>query len=95
MTRRAYQYLRGQKIKGFFSLIDDCGAPGLRLGTSALLQVAGIEKMRPNVLLMGYKNDWRTCDRDDLVQYFGAIQYNFFANIFFYFLKTKPVSFQR
>jgi solute carrier family 12 (sodium/potassium/chloride transporter), member 2 len=46
----------------------------LRRGVAALLETVGVGKMRPNILLMGYKNDWQTCDRDALEQYFGAVQ---------------------
>ena len=69
---RACGYLRCNKIKAFYSLIDSMN---LHKGVTALLETVGVGKMRPNILLMGYKNDWQTCDRDALDQYFGAIQY--------------------
>ena len=60
------------KIKGFCSVIDNVD---LQPGTSALLEVAGVGKMRPNILLMGFKNDWRTCDdKQSLDQYFSTLQ---------------------
>jgi solute carrier family 12 (sodium/potassium/chloride transporter), member 2 len=68
---RACGYLRCNKIKAFYSLIDSMN---LHKGVTALLETVGVGKMRPNILLMGYKNDWQTCDRDALDQYFGAIQ---------------------
>ena len=39
-----------------------------------MLQVSGVGKMKPNILLMGYKKDWRTCDKESLDEYFAAIQ---------------------
>ena len=47
----------------------------LQHGVSALLQVAGVGKMKPNILLLGYKNDWQVCDQPSLNQYFNIIQY--------------------
>ena len=46
----------------------------LQQGVSALLQVAGVGKMKPNILLLGYKNDWQVCEDHSLDHYFAAIQ---------------------
>lgn len=43
-------------------------------GTTSLLQAAGLGKMRPNILLMGYKQDWATCPRENLNMYFNVMQ---------------------
>ena len=69
--QKAYKYLRMQKIKGFCSLIDNME---MQQGVAAMLQVAGVGKMKPNILLMGFKNDWRICDKPSLDQYFATIQ---------------------
>uniref|UniRef100_A0A1A9WEC2 SLC12A transporter C-terminal domain-containing protein n=1 Tax=Glossina brevipalpis TaxID=37001 RepID=A0A1A9WEC2_9MUSC len=34
---------------------------------------SGIGKLKPNILLMGYKLDWQTCERKDLIQYFNVM----------------------
>lgn len=39
------------------------------------MQATGLGKLRPNVLLMGYKNDWTTSLKKDLDMYFNTIQY--------------------
>jgi len=44
-------------------------------GASSLMQLSGIGKMKPNMLLMGYKRDWSDCPQEDLDDYFGVIQY--------------------
>lgn len=44
------------------------------VGAKALLQTTGIGKLSPNVLMMGYKNNWVTCNRDDLLSYFNVLQ---------------------
>ena len=69
--QKAYKYLRMQKIKGFCSLIDNME---MQQGVAAMLEVAGVGKMKPNILLMGFKNDWRICDKPSLDQYFATIQ---------------------
>jgi solute carrier family 12 sodium/potassium/chloride transporter 2 len=43
-------------------------------GAKALLQASGVGKLRPNILLMGFKGDWRDCDKDELGMYFEAMQ---------------------
>jgi len=44
-------------------------------GASSLMQLSGIGKMKPNMLLMGYKRDWSDCLQEDLDDYFGVIQW--------------------
>lgn len=43
-------------------------------GAKALLQTTGIGKLSPNVLMMGYKNDWKSCNSDELLAYFNVLQ---------------------
>lgn len=43
-------------------------------GATALLQTTGIGKLTPNVLMMGYKNDWATCPHEELLAYFNVLQ---------------------
>lgn len=69
--RQSYRYLRDNDIKGFCSLIDKLDLP---TGVAAMLEVVGIGKIVPNILLIGYKNDWRVCDKQSLSQYFATIQ---------------------
>ncbi|XP_066994462.1 bumetanide-sensitive sodium-(potassium)-chloride cotransporter [Anabrus simplex] len=74
--RNSYQWLQGQKIKAFYSVLDGIG---FEEGARALLQSSGIGKLKPNVLLMGYKSDWRECNSDDLLAYFNVL-HNAFDN---------------
>lgn len=46
----------------------------LQPGTAAMLEAVGVGKMKPNILLIGYKNDWRHCDKKSLDQYFATMQ---------------------
>ncbi len=71
LQQKAYRYLRFTNIKGFCSVADNSK---LHTGVAAMLGLAGVGKVRPNILMMGYKNDWSTCDRSSLEQYFLTIQ---------------------
>ena len=70
-VRTSTRWLRFHKTKAFYSLIDNMKFSD---GVGALLQTTGIGKMRPNILLLGYKNDWRTIEKAVLDQYFASIQ---------------------
>lgn len=38
------------------------------------MQAAGVGKLMPNVVLMGFKIDWATCNHKDLEEYFNVLQ---------------------
>lgn len=67
---RATTWFRKHRVKGFYSLVD---GEDLEAGSRALMQASGIGKLKPNILLMGYKNDWQSCDKKDLDQYFNIM----------------------
>jgi solute carrier family 12 sodium/potassium/chloride transporter 2 len=71
LTYKAHNWLRSHKIKAFYTLVDEVN---FEEGAKALLQASGVGKLRPNILLMGYKGDWRDCDREDLAMYFEVMQ---------------------
>lgn len=70
--RTGYNWLRGHKLKAFYNIVDGMN---FETGATALLQASGIGKLRPNVLMMGYKSDWRTCSNEQLTAYFNILQY--------------------
>ncbi|XP_063227060.1 bumetanide-sensitive sodium-(potassium)-chloride cotransporter [Bacillus rossius redtenbacheri] len=74
--RRSAAWLQQHKIKSFFSVVD-----GLRFEDAArsLMQASGVGKMRPNVVLMGFKNDWQSCGPGQLLAYFNVL-HNAFEN---------------
>lgn len=43
-------------------------------GATALLKACGIGKLRPNILLLGFKSDWQKCPSEELNQYFEVLQ---------------------
>jgi solute carrier family 12 sodium/potassium/chloride transporter 2 len=71
LQQKAYRYLRYINIKGFCSVADDSN---LHTGVAAMLSLSGVGKVKPNILMMGYKSDWSTCDRNSLEQYVLTIQ---------------------
>nr|XP_061813086.1 solute carrier family 12 member 3-like [Nerophis lumbriciformis] len=50
-------WLHQRKVKSFYKNVM---AEDLRSGVNMLLQGAGLGRMRPNVLLMGFKTDWHS-----------------------------------
>ncbi|XP_028130937.1 bumetanide-sensitive sodium-(potassium)-chloride cotransporter isoform X2 [Diabrotica virgifera virgifera] len=69
-TSKVYNYLRNRKIKAFYTIIDNMS---FEIGSKALLQTTGIGKLSPNVLMMGYKNDWQICNKEELLAYFNVL----------------------
>lgn len=71
MLLKTTAWLRVNKVKAFYSVVD--GAT-FQDGATSLMQACGLGKMKPNILLMGYKQDWSTCPRKNLVMYFNVMQ---------------------
>jgi solute carrier family 12 sodium/potassium/chloride transporter 2 len=71
LIRKSYGWLHANKIKAFYTLVDDIK---FEVGARALLQASGLGKLKPNILMMGYKSDWRTCNAEDLEEYFTVLQ---------------------
>ncbi|XP_063539884.1 bumetanide-sensitive sodium-(potassium)-chloride cotransporter [Cydia strobilella] len=69
-TRSNDEWLRGRKIKAF-----SAGVHGFNFeqGARALIQAAGVGRLSPNVMLMGYKADWATAPASDLEAYFNVL----------------------
>ncbi|EDW41250.1 GM24663 [Drosophila sechellia] len=70
LQERAANWFRKHRVKGFYALVD---GEDFESGTRALMQATGIGKLKPNIILMGYKNDWQTCDHKELDQYFNVM----------------------
>jgi solute carrier family 12 sodium/potassium/chloride transporter 2 len=71
MTYKAQSWLHFHKIKAFYAHIDDAN---FEYGSHSLMQASGLGKLKPNILMMGYKSDWKTCDPLDLAMYFNIMQ---------------------
>lgn len=70
MQRRATEWFQKHKVKAFYTFVD---GENFETGSRALMQASGVGKLKPNILLMGFKADWRTCGRSELEQYFNTI----------------------
>lgn len=70
LQERAYGWLQQNKTKAFYVLVDDVD---FEEGARCLIQASGIGKMRPNIVLMGFKSDWVQCDSEDVKAYFRVI----------------------
>ncbi|CAH1637260.1 unnamed protein product [Spodoptera littoralis] len=64
------EWLRLRKVRAFCSRVHGFG---FEAGARALVQAAGVGRLAPNVLLMGYKTDWTTAPAEDLVAYFNVL----------------------
>lgn len=65
------KWLNARKIKAFYNVIDDVAQED---GVRALMQISGIGKFSPNMVLMGYKANWQSCPKRELKTYFNILQ---------------------
>ncbi|CAH0588109.1 unnamed protein product [Chrysodeixis includens] len=70
LSRADAEWLRARKVRAFCTRVHGFGFEG---GARALLQAAGVGRLAPNVLLMGYKADWATVPHQDLLAYFNVL----------------------
>ncbi|KAM7002607.1 LOW QUALITY PROTEIN: solute carrier family 12 member 3 [Tautogolabrus adspersus] len=63
-------WLNQRKVKSFYRGVV---ATELRSGVNMLLQGAGLGRIRPNVLLMGFKKDWRSDTAQAAHNYIGIL----------------------
>ncbi|XP_040536929.1 solute carrier family 12 member 3 isoform X1 [Gallus gallus] len=64
------RWLLKRKIKAFYTNVL---AEDLRSGVQMLLQAAGLGKMRPNIVTLGYKRDWQAAAPQSLEDYVGIL----------------------
>nr|XP_014349758.1 PREDICTED: solute carrier family 12 member 3 [Latimeria chalumnae] len=64
------QWLNKRKIKAFYTGV---AAEKLRSGIQILMQATGLGRMKPNVLVMGYKRNWQTDYPWNMDSYVGII----------------------
>ena len=69
--------LRTKLIPVFFKFFPPA-APSLREGVQSMMHLAGLGKMRPNTVVMGFKRNWTDHkNMHDLVDYLGVINDTF------------------
>ncbi|KAG1963864.1 solute carrier family [Pimephales promelas] len=63
-------WLNKRRIKSFYHTVV---ADDLRVGVQMLLQSTGLGRMRPNVLVMGFKKNWRKAQPSNIENYIGIL----------------------
>uniref|UniRef100_A0A4W4HG83 Solute carrier family 12 member 3 n=1 Tax=Electrophorus electricus TaxID=8005 RepID=A0A4W4HG83_ELEEL len=63
-------WLNKRHIKSFYHGVV---ASDLRTGAQMLLQGAGLGRIRPNILVMGFKKNWRKCAPTSMENYIGIL----------------------
>uniref|UniRef100_A0A7M4EZI9 Solute carrier family 12 member 2 n=2 Tax=Crocodylus porosus TaxID=8502 RepID=A0A7M4EZI9_CROPO len=64
------RWLIKNKMKAFYAPVH---AEDLRDGGQYLMQAAGLGRMRPNTLVMGFKKNWRQADMRDVETYINLL----------------------
>ncbi|KAL1007558.1 hypothetical protein UPYG_G00088350 [Umbra pygmaea] len=64
------KWLNNHKRKAFYAAV---ACDNFRQGTESLLQASGLGRLRPNILMMGFKKDWRTAEHGDVQSYVGVL----------------------
>jgi solute carrier family 12 sodium/potassium/chloride transporter 2 len=72
LQKQAYNWLAQHKKKAFYTLVEE---ESFERGCHSMMQIAGLGKLKPNMVLMGFKSDWKanSTNRQDLKGYFDVI----------------------
>ena len=73
------------QVGGFYSVVQH---HDFETGTKALMSIAGVGKMSPNMVMLGFKKDWRT-DMDGLEKYMNTLYNAFDMNLSVGILRVK------
>ena len=93
MTAYLEQWLKNNRIKAFYTSIAN---EDLRAGSQSFLQTSGLGKLKPNVLMIGFKENWSKLPRDnvkDIDQYVGILRDAFEANFGVMILRNETGKF--
>jgi solute carrier family 12 (sodium/potassium/chloride transporter), member 2 len=71
LTNEAQKWFDARKIKAFYNLVDNVEFEN---GVRSLIQTSGFGKLSPNIVLMGYKANWKSCSSQEIETYFNALQ---------------------
>lgn len=63
-------WLRKTKRKAFYAAV---ACDSFRQGAESLLQAAGLGRLKPNTLMMGFKTNWRTAGPEAVQSYVGVL----------------------
>lgn len=71
LIQNAQKWLEARKVKAFYNVVDNIDFEN---GVRCLIQSSGLGKMSPNIVLMGYKSNWRSSSTQEIMSYFNALQ---------------------
>ncbi|XP_076849756.1 solute carrier family 12 member 1 [Brachyhypopomus gauderio] len=63
-------WLNQQKRKAFYAAVT---SSNFREGADSMLQAAGLGRLRPNTVILGFKKDWRTVHTVSVQEYVGVL----------------------
>ncbi|KAB7505213.1 Solute carrier family 12 member 2 [Armadillidium nasatum] len=78
MIDRANKWLEKHKVRAFYTLAE---SKNMEEGSKYLFQFVGLGNLRPNVVLLGFKSNWRDCDKQELRGYFNTLHQAFNFNL--------------
>ncbi|KAG5261151.1 hypothetical protein AALO_G00300620 [Alosa alosa] len=76
-TDNIVKWLNLRKVRSFYTVLN---GDSLREGTKTLMQSTGLGKLKPNLLVMGFKTNWRGCSPYSMEDYVNTIHDTFDAN---------------
>ncbi|XP_029023673.1 solute carrier family 12 member 3-like isoform X2 [Betta splendens] len=76
-TEWLLKWMNQRKVRSFYTPFK---ANSLRIGTRTLLQAAGLGKLKPNTLVIGFKSNWKECPAESLDDYVNTINDTFDTN---------------
>lgn len=68
------EWLAAHRLRGFYNLVI---SDNYSQGVQSLLQLSGLGKLRPNLLFIGYPNNWTGLDDTQLDNYLNIIHWTF------------------
>ncbi|XP_054159626.1 solute carrier family 12 member 1-like [Oppia nitens] len=71
VINKQYEWMSKRRIKGFYLLME---SNSLKDGSKNIIQASGLgRKLRPNILMLGYKSSWKDCLPSDLNDYYNVL----------------------
>ncbi|XP_065111080.2 solute carrier family 12 member 10, tandem duplicate 1 [Paramisgurnus dabryanus] len=71
------KWLNQRKVRAFYTALK---ASSLREGTQHLLQTSGLGKLKPNIVVMGFKTNWQEATPHGIDDYINTIYDSFDSN---------------
>ena len=79
------QWLKDHQISGYYSVAQN---KSLSVGAKSVMTISGLGKLSPNMVLLGFKNNWRA-DLASLEDYIEVMYSAFDLNMSFAMLRTQ------